>query len=60
MSNNTNTEYQKHQAEHPWLYKCAVKGCRWEKSQPNNEGALDVQQFAGYGDFIDPYDEEPP
>lgn len=60
MSENTNTEYQNHQAEHPWLYKCAVKGCGWEKSQPNNEGALDVQLFGGYGDFIDPYDEEPP
>ena len=60
MSENTNTEYPIRKAEHPWLYKCAVKSCGWEKSEPNNEGALDVQLFGGYGDFIDPYDEEPP
>ena len=43
-----------------WTVQCAVSSCGWEKSMPNNEGALDVTLYGGYGDFIDPMDGHTP
>jgi hypothetical protein len=39
--------------------KCAVRKCKWESHDTNNEGALDLITQGGYGDFMDYYDESP-
>ncbi len=41
------------------ISKCAVRKCKWESHEANNEGALDLITQGGYGDFMDYFDIPP-